>query len=314
MKIGYERKDALAGARYAVSAHLCEEIGAEELRKRFPKVETFLTRDSAEPQKARVLEMLRTAGYTVETWAGERDELAACTGETAVLTFGGAEAMRRDADQIDAACGDAEMPHIWWLSSPGEAFCLPRAGCAGADLVMCDPTVFANEGWAAAIVYAARLGMMVDKELFHLVYSSFDPVTLLARGCRLVQDLVRGDAGNIRSYLSFGEMMARVVDDMTHEELPHDEALAIGMMYEIYLGTKLGVCNPRKVSDLEGALTYHGLPRAIVASGEELAASFEKVFAGRDSVTFAVPVAIGKGKIVTKDTTDIVNLLTKAAF
>ncbi len=296
MKFGMERRDALSGGGYAVSAHLLEGRAAHEIKKRFPSVDVILVRglkDEEEPVKQAIASMLEKNGYLVTPWDGTRMSLAEYAEHGAVLTRGGMHDMVMDAD-ANAAEQKLRLPHIWWQSMPREAFSLPADGVRYADLVLSDPTQFTEEMWVDAVPYATRLGVLFDRDLFSLVYSSYDPATLLARGCRLVQNLLAEDAGNVRARLAFGERMAQVVDRITDCEMTAAEALAVGMVYETKLGAKLGVSNPRKLSDLEGVLTYHGLPNGIAVTGAELAETFTTLYGGEEHISLTLPTAIGK--------------------
>ncbi len=295
MRIGLERRDALAGTGYAVSAHLAEGGAAALFRARFPAVTEVLlhhTDDGEAPMILGISSMLAAAGYAIKDWDGS-SEMPALHRETGMLlTVGDMHTMVVGAD----ARGDGEeaLPHVWWIDHPREAFCIPPIGVRRADLTVADPALFTEEVWCEAVPYAARLGVLFDRDLFSLVYSTYDPVTLLVRGCRLVQDLLAEDRGNVRARLAFGGMMAQVVDRLADGELAPHESLAIGMVYEARLGAKLGVSNPRKLADLDGTLTYHGLPRAVAATAEELVGAFDVLYGGRDTLPFTLPTAIGK--------------------
>ncbi len=297
MKIGLERRDKLSGARYAVSAHLHESGAAKELKKRYPDRGVILfvkhgEKDNAEPIVQGISSMLAANGFAVCDYHGITDELMQHAADGILLVWGDAHDMVRDADILVAS--GASMPLVWWQATPEDAFVLPPVGVGRADTVFSDPSFFTPAMWQDALPYAARLGVLFDKDLFSLVYSTYDPVTLATRGCRLTQDLLFEDAGNVRVRLAFGETMAQVVNRLTQGELTPAEALAIGMSYEIRLGTKLGVCNPRKVGDLDGALTYHGLPRGIDATGEELCRAFLEICGRKENLTLTLPIVIGK--------------------
>ncbi len=315
MKIGYDRQDALVGAGYAVSAHLAEGKVCELMRDPFfsGRTRVLICRaiSDAEPHLQGIASVLRAGGYTVSAGDGTPENLRARLAETGddsiLLTYGDLHAMATDADVPVEF--DSPIPHLWWVSRPCDAFCLPPEGLPAPLLTLVDPTLYAPEDLTAALPYALRPGILFDKHLFSLVYSSFDPVTLFTRGCRLMQDLAREDAGNVRARLAFGTMMAEVIHHLAGGELTDAEALALGMLYEVRLGAKLGVSNPRKLADLEGVLAYHGFPRAIAASGEELSSAFTTLFGAQETQTLTLPVAIGKCRTAEYATETIARLL-----
>ncbi len=308
MKIGFTRQDALEGATYAVSAHLAEGRAAEILHNCFPHLKTLLVRDAVlgkeEPHFCGIAAMLTSHGYSLLPWDGTTaallDRVAqSAPGTVALFTWGDLYAMLPDADALAAASAEG-VTHLWWRSRPRDAFCLAPVGLRPVELSFTDPTLFDDAAWGDALPYAVRLGVLLDRHLFSLIYSSYDPVTLLARGCRLTEDLAREDTGNVRARLAFGAMMAQVIDRVTENEMTEAEALALGMLYEARLGARLGITTSRKLADLEGILSYHGYPRAVTASGEELMQAFRTLFGTRDTVTLTLPLTIG-----TCRTTDV---------
>ncbi len=309
MKIGLKRVDSLRGTGYAVSAHLLEGDAAEDIRVRFPEVKKILVKNGEEPEKLGITPMLSRAGYEVALWDGTVAAQSADGASSAVLTVGDVTDMSKVQDLL-LGMGEEQRPiHLWWMTSPAGAFMLPPEGVTMPELALCDPTLFTEEMWEAAHVHAARLGVLLDKDLFAYVYSSYDPVTLCTRGCRLVQDLVLRDAGNVRTHLLFGEVMAQVIDRVTGCEMTRAEALSIGMVYEVALGAKLGACTRRKLADLEGLFTYRGLPTAVDATGGELAEAFESIYAGRDHVILSLPTAIGRCRAAEYAVRDVARLI-----
>ncbi len=312
MKIGFERQDPLAGERYVVSGHLAEHLAANVMEKHFPEATDILVREaflnSEEPNFSGIASMLTAHSYTIIPWDGTADALGQRARKTILLTAGDMHAMTIDADVLAAA--EAEnVVHVWWLASPRDAFRLPPVGVREVDLMLVDPSLFDVVAWLDALPYAIRLGILFDKHLFSLVYSTYDPLTLLTRGCRLVENLVREDAGNVRARLAFGAAMEQVIDRIAADELTEAEATALGMLYEVRLGARLGVCNPRKLADLDGVLTFYGYPRAIVATAEELCESFHALYGGRDTLTLTLPTAIGACRTADYDTATLHRLL-----
>ncbi len=312
MKIGFDRRDALVGEGYAVSAHLAEGWAGELIKKSFPTVKNILIKESIlkeEPQISGIASMLRSHGYTLVAWNGSREELISrATDDDLLITFGNAHALTVDADILSST--ELAIPHFWWLTKPCEAFRLLPEGLRAPTAVFADPTLYDEAAWYDALPYAVRLGVLFDRDLFSLVYSSYDPVTLLARGCRLTGDLAREDAGNVRSRLAFGAMMSQVLDRLTDHEMTEAEVLALGMLYEVRLGASLGVSNPRKLGDVEGVLSYHGYPRALDVGGEELRDAFLALYGDRETLTLTLPTAIGKCRTAAYDVPALARLLT----
>ncbi len=290
MKVGSRHDDAMRGVKYTVDCHLLEGMATREIKMRYPTVKRVVYRDD-DTVGSEILSAISGGGVSVDIWNGE------LFGEdTALLTFGGSTAMQRDADELVSLGAGEACVHVWWISAPEAIFEFPPVGVRLPSLTLCDPMVFPSPklgGWEAAVVYALRLGVLLDKGLFDLAYASIDPTAFCARGCRLVQELLAGDR-EVGYRINFGNTMARVVDRLTNNELTKAEALAVGMQYELQLGAKWGVCNPRRLADLTGAMAYHGLPSGIDASDEDVAQMFVELYGMGNELNLTLPTAIGK--------------------
>ncbi len=291
MKVRMKRYDDLRGERYIVSAHLLEGTAADDVKLRFPIVSRIVTKDGEEPVKQEILKMFQGAGYAVETWDG-----TLFGADTALLTYGNMGDAEADATALGAVGGSEACVHIWWQSVPEAVFDLPRAGMRPLALTFCDPTIFGKthgRAWERAILLALRLGVLLDRGLFDLVYADFDPVTLCTRGCRLVSELVAGDP-NVRDRMTFGETYARVYGFFANGELTKTDCLALGMQHELSIGAARGICNPRRIEDFYGALAYYGFPSGMDVTDEEMEEAERAILGSAPSIKLLLPVAVGK--------------------
>ena len=171
------------------------------------------------------------------------------------------------------------------------------------SLVVCDiktfstlpETEFAN-GMAEVIKY----GVIFDKELFDRVQSGdvkSEMENIIARCVELKRDVVVKDEFDTgeRQLLNFGHTMAHSVEKCSNFEIPHGNAVAIGMVIAAKASNALGWSSEDCTEAIIEANKNNNLPTECVFSPKDLAdaALSDKKRTG-GTINFVVPENIGK--------------------
>lgn len=140
--------------------------------------------------------------------------------------------------------------------------------------VIADPQTLAtlpDRDYRAGLAEAVKHGLIADRAYFEWIESnasaltsrSLDPLTrLIARSVEIKAEVVSGDEreSGRRAILNAGHTMAHALEQASGYELPHGEAVALGLVVECELAEQLGVASAglrKRVAALLGRL---GLP------------------------------------------------------
>ena len=179
------------------------------------------------------------------------------------------------------------------------AFFQPRLVLCDPDLIESLPENVFSDGCAEVIKY----GMYGSRELLDRLSSA--PVSsqleyVIAKCIEMKRDVVEGDEFDtgMRQILNFGHTFAHSIEKLSSYAIPHGSAVAIGMAVITRAAVKKGLCPQECLDLLLQLLAACKLPSASPFSAAELAeiALSDKKRAG-DTLTLAVPVAIGKAEL-----------------
>ena len=161
---------------------------------------------------------------------------------------------------------------------------------------------------AAGMAEAVKHGVIADSAYFAFLERECPPPVaqrapdvverLVRRSVEIKAEVVAADereAGR-RAILNFGHTVGHAIEATTKFEVPHGEAVGIGMAYEARLAETLGVAEGGTARRIRGLLERYGLPVELpeTATVDGLVAAMQldkKARAG--TVRFALPRAVG---------------------
>ena len=162
--------------------------------------------------------------------------------------------------------------------------------------------------YRGGLAEAVKHGLIADRDYFEWIgnhiseLSRRDPGTLtrlVRRSVEIKAEVVSDDEreGGRRSILNAGHTVAHALEQVSHYQLPHGEAVALGLVLECELAEQLGLADPglhRRVAEL---LTSLGLP-AEVPAGIDPTALIGSMLGDKknrgDQIHFALPSAVGQ--------------------
>lgn len=149
------------------------------------------------------------------------------------------------------------------------AFHPPVAVLADPDTLLSLPDRIYREGLAEAVKHAATLeadyGRWITDYAATILARDPSVVTqLVRRSVELKRDVVSGDEreGGRRAVLNAGHTVGHALEQATEFEIPHGEAVAIGLVAETLLAESLGICAPTTADRITSILELLGLPIA----------------------------------------------------
>lgn len=173
--------------------------------------------------------------------------------------------------------------------------------------VIADPRTLAtlpDRDYRAGLAEAVKHGLIADRAYFEwmetnapaLTSRGLDPLTrLIRRSVEIKAEVVSGDEreSGRRAILNAGHTVAHALERVSGYELPHGEAVALGLVVECELAEQLGVASPglrKRVAALLGRL---GLPGRLPL-GLERSALFASMAADKKNRSGQIRVALAK--------------------
>lgn len=179
--------------------------------------------------------------------------------------------------------------------------------------VIADPEVLASlpaRELRAGFAEALKHGVVADAEYFERVMRDLPSLrspggatgaamlALVTRSIEIKCEIVEGDAREAgrRKILNFGHTIGHALELVSDLQLPHGEAVAIGMAVEADIAERIGVAEPGTAARVRAALYAAGLPdarpRDLAAAHIARATRSDKKARG-GQVEFALPTRIG---------------------
>ncbi len=187
------------------------------------------------------------------------------------------------------------------------------------SLVICDyslldtlsPEIFAD-GCAEVIKY----GVINDRALFDLLrHGIAENLEEIIASCvdnksRIVES-DEFDKGK-RQLLNLGHTVGHAIEKLSHFSISHGSAVSIGMVIVMRAAVNLGYCQEQELNELISLLIKVGLPTSCDYSAKELskAALSDKKRKG-DTITIAVPYAIGDTRLMNIPTAELESFIEK---
>ncbi len=149
-------------------------------------------------------------------------------------------------------------------------FCQPERVYADIGVLSTLPATEIRNGLAEVVKY----GMIRSPGLFRLLEErwwdvvNLDPevtADIVAQSCRIKAEVVAADEkeGGLRRILNFGHTIGHAIEAAANFQIPHGEAVAIGMVVISRLSAKKGIMPQEDVTRLENLLEKFGLPTRI---------------------------------------------------
>lgn len=179
------------------------------------------------------------------------------------------------------------------------------------SMVLCDPDVFSTlteEQYADGMAEAIKYGVAFDKGLFEMLYADHDICEVIRRAVAIKGDVVATDERDegARQLLNFGHTVGHAIEKLTEHEFSHGQAVAVGMIVATQGALRMGYCRENFLDDLVGCITYRGLPRAVLATTEELLSAMRSDKKRRgDEITLILPRRLGECRVETVPMADL---------
>lgn len=135
------------------------------------------------------------------------------------------------------------------------------------DLVLIDPDVLntlPGREWSAGMAELVKHGILADPALLEMAADKprANMTELVRRAVQVKVDVVQADPfeQNIRAHLNLGHTFAHAIERITSYQVPHGEAVALGLVAALRLSRDLGLCDNALVTQIETLLDDLGLP------------------------------------------------------
>jgi shikimate kinase/3-dehydroquinate synthase len=202
-------------------------------------------------------------------------------------------------------------------------FFQPRLVLSDVSLVQYESAGERRAGWAEVVKYAMLESSLVRDQavwvtLFDELARNVDAlaglekqvlINVVANCAALKAQVVAGDErdlGQYRIFLNYGHTVGHALQTATKYELPHGDAVAIGMAVAARLAVRLGLADASVENCQNDLLARFGLPtrlpRLSLEALIELIYTDKKVFG--DGPRWILPVAVGRAVVSTAVTAD----------
>lgn len=184
------------------------------------------------------------------------------------------------------------------------------------SLVLCDPDLLSTlppaifaDGCAEVIKH----GMLGRAELLaHLraKHARKDLEYVIAENVDTKRSIVEGDEFDVgrRQLLNLGHTFGHAIEVLSHYEIPHGSAVAMGMRLITNAAIRKGFCPADALIVLDELLVKHSLPLHAPYSPQQLseAALLDKKRSG-NTLTLAVPCGLGETKLHKIDVSELID-------
>jgi 3-dehydroquinate synthase len=169
--------------------------------------------------------------------------------------------------QVDSSVGGKTAVNHGQIKNNVGVFYQPKAVIADIDTLNTLPKIELENGLAEVIKY----GLIRDKELLHIVRSKIERLKSLTP--RLVEEAVarcvsikaeitekdEKDLG-LRNILNLGHTVGHAVEAVSHYEIKHGQAVAIGMVAAAGIAQKMGILPIDDMEAIKEVIAGAGLP------------------------------------------------------
>ena len=183
--------------------------------------------------------------------------------------------------------------------------------------VLCDTALLKTlpeEIFADGCAEVLKYGYIGDSELLSLLETSFqeNPEEVIARCISAKARIVEADEhdNGERQLLNFGHTVGHAIEKLSHFEISHGSAVAMGMKIVTDSAVAAGLCEGAVATHLESLLKVYHLPTVCPFGAEEMAAvaMADKKRRG-DTVTLVIPDKLGHCRLSPMAAKDIAAFL-----
>ncbi len=249
--------------------NILEQLGSPVHVATFPPGEHYKTRET----KAKLEEVMLNARCTRDTYVialggGIVTDVAGfvaatyCRGVPVIYIPTTLLAM------VDASIGGKTGVNVPQGKNLIGAFKQPHCVYIDVDFLTTLPTVEFNNGMVELIKHALIRDADLFAELERQTLSLQDKNQLehmIYRSCEIKRDIVEIDPEekNMRQLLNFGHTVGHVIESVSHYDIRHGEAVALGMLIECYFSQQLGYLVPKALARIKAVLATYHLPLAL---------------------------------------------------
>ena len=181
------------------------------------------------------------------------------------------------------------------------------------SLVLCDPKTLdtlTEEVFADGCAEVIKYGIINDKELFEKLKSPISgQIDEIIERCVIdKRDVVNADERDVgvRQLLNLGHTAAHSIEALSHFNVSHGSAVAIGTAIIARAATKLGYCPEDDRDQIINMLKSYALPTDCPYSASELAeVAFRDKKRNGDTINLILPFGIGNSRIHKIPVTDL---------
>ncbi|MBZ0301712.1 MAG: 3-dehydroquinate synthase [Anaerolineae bacterium] len=137
------------------------------------------------------------------------------------------------------------------------------------DVVLIDPTVLQSlpaQEWRNGMAEILKHGLLADPLLLEpVLHQPQRAAELVRRAVQVKVDVVEQDPyeQGVRAHLNLGHTFAHAVEQVTHYQWPHGEAVGFGLLAAAQLSYALALCDSDLPEMVEDLLVVTGLPRRL---------------------------------------------------
>ena len=201
---------------------------------------------------------------------------------------------------VDSSVGGKTAINLGTSKNLVGAFYQPR-------LVLCDTDTLqtlSKEAFADGMTEIIKCGMIDSLSLLQQLQSGdvSQMDDIIAHCVTMKRDVVEEDERDTgkRQLLNFGHTIGHAVEQLSHQQISHGQAVALGMVMETRAAIRMGLCPENALTQLIKLLEQFDLPTVQHYCAEDLyeAALGDKKRAG-GKITVVTPRAFGKCELYT---------------
>jgi 3-dehydroquinate synthase len=169
--------------------------------------------------------------------------------------------------QVDSSVGGKTAVNHGQLKNKVGVFYQPKAVITDIDTLNTLPKIEIENGLAEVIKY----GLIRDKELFHIIQNKIERLKSLtpsdieevvARCVSIKAEVTEKDEKDLglRNILNLGHTVGHAVEAVSHYEINHGQAVAIGTVAAAGVAQKTGILSIDDMEAIKAAISGAGLP------------------------------------------------------
>ena len=201
---------------------------------------------------------------------------------------------------VDSSVGGKTAINLGTSKNLVGAFYQPRLVLCDTQTLQTLPPIAFADGRAEIMKYGMIDSLPLLSQLQSGDLTQMDDI--IAQCIAMKRDLVEEDERDTgkRQLLNFGHTIGHAIEQLSHQQISHGQAVALGMVMETRAAVRMGLCPENALSQLIKLLEQFELPTAQTFCAENLleAALGDKKRHG-DMITVVTPRKFGKCELYT---------------